>query len=235
MINLESPRIVFLISAAAEWHAVLQTYPKVDYQNSPFGSWCYVNLNVDQHTERVIFFQGGWGKISAAASTQYVIDRFSPRYLFNLGTCGGFEGKVQPGDLILADRTLVYDIAEQMGDPEAAIAAYTTEIDLSWLGSSFPTPVTRTTLISADKDLDAEQIPFLSAKYKAVAGDWESGAIAYIAKCNQVRCIILRGVSDIVGPNGGEAYGNKEIFRSRAKEIIQSLIRDLPAWINLLP
>ncbi|MBE9524397.1 MAG: 5'-methylthioadenosine/S-adenosylhomocysteine nucleosidase [Chloroflexi bacterium] len=232
---MKESSIVVLISAGTEWRVVLAAYPKAVLHNSPFGTYFYADIPVRQQANGVLFFQGGWGKINAAASTQYAIDHFAPQYLINLGTCGGFEGEVQPGDIILADRTIVYDIVEQMGDPQAAITAYTTEIDLSWLGTNYPSPVTRTTLISADQDLVAEQIPNLIAKYQAVAGDWESGAIAYIANCNQIRCLILRGVSDIVGPGGGEAYGNIEIFRERTKSIMDTALNDLPGWIALLP
>jgi len=232
---MNSSRIVILISAQAEWRVVLQTYPKADLRRSPFGAYFYAEILIDHLVNHVVFFQGGWGKINAAASTQYVIDHFSPRYLINLGTCGGFKGEVHLGEVILAQRTLVYDIIEQMGDPAQAIAAYTTNIDLSWLDTAYPTPVTRTTLVSADRDLIVEDIPHLIAEYQAIAGDWESGAIAYIANCNQIRCLILRAVSDIVGPDGGEAYGNIAIFRERTKTIMHTLLNALPAWIALLP
>lgn len=48
-----------------------------------------------------MFFHGGWGKIAAVASAQYVIDRWSPELLVNLGTCGGFEGEITKGTIIL--------------------------------------------------------------------------------------------------------------------------------------
>jgi nucleoside phosphorylase len=38
------------------------------------------------------FLHGGWGKVAAAGSTQYAIDRWAPARLINLGTCGGFKG-----------------------------------------------------------------------------------------------------------------------------------------------
>ncbi len=79
------------------------------------------------------YFHGGWGKISAAATTQYVIDHFQPDLLVNLGTCGGFEGRIARGTIILVTKTIVYDIIEQMSEPEEAIAHYSTELDLSWL------------------------------------------------------------------------------------------------------
>ena len=47
---------------------------------------------------------------------QYVIDKYSPDLIVNLGTCGGFEGVVEQGEIILVDKTYVYDIVELMGD-----------------------------------------------------------------------------------------------------------------------
>ena len=162
--------------------------------------------------QSVVFVHGGWGKSSAAASAQYAIDRWSPNLVVNLGTCGGFEGEVEKYAVMLVERTVVYDIIEQMVDAEEAIRDYTTEIDLSWLREPYPHPVMRTVLVSADRDLMAEEISDLKSKYGAVAGDWESGAIAWVANRNRVRCLILRGVSDLVGDGGGEAYaGNVQI------------------------
>ncbi|RPI83169.1 MAG: hypothetical protein EHM41_16570 [Chloroflexi bacterium] len=45
------------------------------------------------------------GKISAAASTQYIIDRWNPDLLINLGTCGGFEGCIERGAVVLVEKT----------------------------------------------------------------------------------------------------------------------------------
>ncbi len=71
-----------------------------------------------------LYFHGGWGKISAAATTQYVIDHFEPDLLVNIGTCGGFASSIETGTIILVERTIVYDIIEQMGDSADAIAHY---------------------------------------------------------------------------------------------------------------
>ena len=53
--------------------------------------------------------------------------------------------------------------------------------DLTWLGAPDPSPVRRVALVSADRDLLPEEIPVLAARFGAVAGDWESGAIAWVA------------------------------------------------------
>jgi adenosylhomocysteine nucleosidase len=221
-----------LLSANVEWSVVKAANPGRTIEQSPFGEYFLAPLEIPGGTTRnVLFFQGGWGKVAAAASTQYVIDRFRPSLLLNLGTCGGFEGAVERGTIVLADRTIIYDIIERMGNPEDTIRERTTEIDLFWLRGPLPSKVLRTTLVSGDQDLDPQMIPVLREKYKAVAGDWESGAIAYIASRNRVRLLILRGVSDLVSPGGGEAYGNVEVFEKNTETIMKKLLADLPAWL----
>lgn len=180
----------------------------------------------------VVFIHGGWGKISAAASTQYAIDNWRPSLLVNLGTCGGFEGAIERGTILLVEKTVVYDIIEQMGDSEAHIRHYTTNLVLDWLSEPFPLPVFRSLLVSGDRDLLPQDIPLLRSKYGAVAGDWESGAIAFAAWRNGVRTLILRGVTDLVGSSGSLAYHNLGYFEVQAYEILKILVRSLPSWLR---
>ena len=239
------PKVVVIISANAEWDVVLECFPGQDCQPSPYGQWLQVRFpsaygaeqtmrssQTTQPSTTAIFLHGGWGKIAAAGSTQYAIDRWQPRLLVNLGTCGGFAGQVKRGEIILAEKTQVYDIFEQMGDPIEAIAYYTTEIDLSWLREPYPQPVRRSLLVSADHDLLPADLLILRSQYAAVAGDWESGAIAYVAARNRIPTLILRGVTDLVTDEGGEAYGNIDLFHQASREIMRGLIAALPAWLR---
>jgi adenosylhomocysteine nucleosidase len=225
--------IVVIISANAEWRAVKELYPNLEIQNSPYGEFADLTIN----TRPLTLFHGGWGKISAAATAQYVIDHFRPDLLVNLGTCGGFTGRIETGTIMLVERALVYDIIEQMSDGAEAIEHYSTEIDLSWMDNEHWTmddgrsSVVRGLLVSADRDIVVEDIPMLIEKYNAVAADWESGAIAWVAKRNNTRLLILRGVTDLVGGDGGEAYGKIEVFHERTKTVMGELFRQLPGWL----
>jgi adenosylhomocysteine nucleosidase len=239
----DSGQVVVLISADAEWnavHTILLTpegsQEKIkDYKlpgdlsgQTPYGGW----ITVKVHGNPVIFMHGGWGKVAAAASTQYCIDRWKPDLIVNLGTCGGFAGLVECGTILLVERTLIYDIIEQMGDQIQATAFYKTDLDLTWLGELPSTNARRCTLVSADRDILLEDVDLLKEKYQAIAADWESGAIAWVAKRNGVNCLILRTVSDLVSPCGGEAYGDYALFVSRTKSIFKTLINELPWWLD---
>ena len=221
--------IAIVISAHTEWNAVKACYAVEQTDSTPFGE----TFSVDIQGETVGFFFEGWGKINAAASTQYVLDTYSPELIINLGTCGGFAGHARAGDIIVATKTLVYDIYERMFDPDAAIRAYTTELDVSWIHDLDEVRMIKSVLVSADRDLDPAEITRLHDNYQAIAGDWESGAIAHVCTCNHVPVVILRGVSDLVSIHSGEAYDSAEIFRQRATVIMTTLSKLLPRIVTM--
>lgn len=221
-------KIVVLISANDEWMIIKKIFPGVALQNSIFGEW----FSVVKGSRELIYFHGGWGKISAAASAQFVIDHFNPGLIINPGTCGGFNTHIDVGKIILVEKTIVYDIFERMGDAESAIDFYSTTIDLSWAAFSLPQNVQRGVLLSADRDIIPHDVDGLISRFGAVAADWESGAIAWVSEKNHVRCIILRGVTDLVSQFSGEAYNNMELFIQRTEEIMPVLIGQLDYWIT---
>lgn len=219
-------KVVVLISAIAEWNAVKPLFPDAKIRRFPYGE-CFDILLQDEH---ISFFHSGWGKIASAGSMQYVINTYSPDLIVNLGTCGGFKPEVDQGEVILVEKTYVYDIVELMGDLDI-VSYYASSLDLSWLAEPYPYPIRRGTIASADSDLPPAKIPLLRSQ-GAIAADWESAALAWVAQRNNARLLILRGVSDMVSEVGGEAYNNIEMFNDRARGIMQQLIEQLPEWLN---
>ena len=228
-----SPDFVILISANAEWQALLNYFPGYPRNRCPYGEWFYHQYqDISGLTKPMVILHGGWGKVAAAGSTQYAISRWHPKLVVNLGTCGGFAGEIERGDIILADRTLIYDIFEQMGDPVEHIRHYQTDIDNSWISQPFPLKVTNTLLVSGDRDLVCDEIAELKAKYNAIAGDWESGAISWVAARNHTQCLILRGVTDLVSEKFGEAYNGKiGYFYENTELVMEKLLTSLPDWL----
>jgi adenosylhomocysteine nucleosidase len=222
-------KIVVLISANAEWRVVKAVYPNENYQATPWGEFFEKRILTSKGDVPVIFFHEGWGKVAGAGATQYAIDRWNADIFINLGTCGGFEGSVKRFQTLLIDRAVIYDIKEAMGDSKEAIADYSTDIDLSWL--TYPDSIQRTLLVSADRDLVPEELESLKQNYGAIAGDWETGAIAYTCKRNKKKLLVLRGVTDLVSSAGGEAYGKPEVFQNGTEVVMKKLLNELPLWL----
>jgi adenosylhomocysteine nucleosidase len=223
-------RVVVVVSADGEWRAIPKMFPDAEYRDSPYGQW----MNQTTAGEPVVLFHGGWAKIPSAASAQYAIDTWSPELVINLGTCGGFRGYVENDEIVLVEKTVVYDVINQIGDQESVIRYLATEIDNSWLGGDTPIPVTRATVASGDRDIIPGEVEALHERHGVVVGDWESGGIAWVYRRNGVRLLILRGVSDLVGPSGEDAYGDSRVWIEAADGIMRRLVESLPGWIAKL-
>lgn len=219
-------KTVVIVSAIAEWVGVKPLFPGTKIESFPYGECFTAHIN----GRSIQFFHSGWGKIASAATMQYIIDHHAPDLIVNMGTCGGFEGVVKQGDVLLIEKTIVYDIVELMGDLDIS-TYYASSLDLSWLAEPLPHPARRALIASADSDLPPGKIPLLKLK-GAVAADWESAALAWVARKNDARLLILRAVSDIVNETEGEAYDNIEVFNERAREIMKVLVTQLPDWLN---
>lgn len=221
----DSHDTVVIVSANAEWRALLAVLkPRPDaLRTTPYGQYFVAPAgSIAGVSKPLLFFHGGWGKVDAAASAQWALSKWAPQMVVNLGTAGGFPGRVREGDIVFATSTIVYDIVERMGSAQEAIDDYTT--DLEPVPESLRSLVIGSPMISADQDIDPQRIPELTSTFGAVAADWESASIARVCKKNNVRVIILRGVSDVVDVTGSRTYGNIQDFESQSRKIMGSLI-----------
>jgi len=216
--------IVTLICAKAEWNAVKKIMKTSSLINSPFGE-CF-SVRKKETDQEIIFFYTGCGKTNASAATQYVIDNYEPEFLMNLGTCGGFQGETKIEDLFTVTETAIYDIFEQPDNSHETEENYRTKLDISWVNTKLFPIYFPTIMVSADKDLVSKDIPVLKKKYNAIAADWESASIAYVASKNKIKCLIQRGVSDVIDDNTN-SYDKEEIIKENTEKIMKRLINDL--------
>jgi adenosylhomocysteine nucleosidase len=169
-----------------------------------------------------------WTNIITVGMPKYVIDHFHPARLFNIGTCGGEEGRINRFDVVAVEKVIIYDIAEAMSDSKEAIADYSTMLPLL---ARFPVSAVKAAMYSGDRDLTAGVLRELDPAYQPVVADWESGATAWIAHKNATPVLILRGVTDLVYPDRAEAQGDLKLFENNAVRVMRQLIADLPGWI----
>ena len=214
------PRAVIVISANAEWQAVTK-HVAMQIEHSPYGDFAIHQLG----GEPVVMLHGGYGKVSAAGSAQYAIDRWHPRVLINLGTAGGFTSEVHVGDVVLVTKTTIYDIYEAMGDAAETIADYATTIDTSRWPARLANRVHRGPIVSGDRDLIPAEVAKLHAAYQASVGDWESGAIAFVARKNHVPLVILRAVTDVLdADHPSPTTGDLAAWQRETDIVMQALL-----------
>jgi adenosylhomocysteine nucleosidase len=215
-----------IISAGTEWRTISPLILDGHEIRTPYPHCVSTSIE----NTPVVFLNSGWGKVASAGATQYAIDRWTPKLLINLGTCGGLAGRIDLGEIILASETVIYDIIEGMSDYHKAIDRYSCQADLGWLGDDLPVPMKKARLLSADRDIRPQDVQMMIDEFDGTAGDWESGALAWVAEKNQVDWLILRGVTDIISLVEGEALGNKSLWQERTGPIMQKLFDILP-WV----
>ncbi|MBW6516631.1 MAG: 5'-methylthioadenosine/S-adenosylhomocysteine nucleosidase [Candidatus Cloacimonetes bacterium] len=223
-------RIIILIAADAEWKAtkeILDVKERVSI--SPYGEWFKTKLH--GMIEGVIF-QTGCGKVASAGATQHAIDKWRPDLIINLGTCGGIKGQIKQGQIILVNKTIIYDIIEEEGQTTETKDRYITDIEIDWIMPYLPKSVMPFTMLTADRDLISNEIDTLIEKYNARVVDWESGSIAYIARRNNIKCLIIRGVSDLVSKTEHQIYGNDKLFEQLALRTMKKLFQLLTEIIT---
>jgi len=218
--------VCVLIAAGVEWRALLPHFPLAETLPTPYGEAFTTSIA----SQQVCFFHSGWGKVAAAGGTQYAIDRWGPRWLINLGTCGGVEGMVDVNDMILAEETVIYDIIEGMSSYQAAIEHYAVQPNLDWLGTNLPFPVKRLKLYSADRDIRPVDVSGILREFGAAVADWESGAFAWVCARNHKNWLVLRTVTDLVSDQFAEALGNADLWKQRTAQVMASLLNTLP-WL----
>lgn len=227
--------IVILIAANIEWEALTNYLDRPQCQSYPFGEYFFRSYSFDGLPIKVRFVKVGWGKISSSAATQFVIDHWQPAILINLGTCGGIEGRTEVGEIIMVEKTIIYDLHVAIADEASEIAHYTVDLITPWMSMEIPVLARRGRMLSGDRDLRPEDIAHLVGRFEGIAADWESGAIAYVASRNNVPLIILRYVTDLVSHHKGEVYGDSVLpFEERVIVAMRVLEQSVPGWIAFL-
>ncbi len=225
--------IVILITAEAEWKVTMGFYGVTNPESGPYASFRNTIL-VSGRTQPVVFVYSGSGKIAAAAASQFAVDHWCPSLLVNVGTCGGFDGDVAEGEVILAEQTAVYDICEQSGGQQIMEVRFTTNLKLPWQNPPYPLNAKPGVIVSADRDLVPVEIQSLREKFGAVAADWESAAVAHVVRTiNNIECLIVRACSYIVGNAGSTIYGSSIAFELQVSKVMPPLLETLPEWLMM--
>ena len=116
IIGAMEPEVAILKSALTQ--ATTETY---------FGYDFHIG---DLDGNQVVIVQSGIGKVAAALATALLIDKFSPDYVVNTGSAGGFDQSLKVGDIVISSEVRYHDVdvtafGYEVGQLPANPAAYT--------------------------------------------------------------------------------------------------------------
>lgn len=149
--------------------------------------------------KEVIIAISGIGKVSAALTTQLLIDKYNPKFIFNFGTCGGMNKSVEILNYYLIDKCCQFDfdVTELDDVPLGYIQEYdTVYFDTYTKGLDF---LKTSRVASADRFTnDIKDIKAVN-EIGCSLRDMEAGAIAQVCTSNNVPLVMIKGISDVYG------------------------------------
>jgi adenosylhomocysteine nucleosidase len=193
--------IVCIAAMQQECDAFLERCEKVQIiSETPFKLYQASHLNQD-----VIVGLSGIGKVSAAAMASYVILKFQPSLIINIGSAGGLDNSLKIGDIVVASMCAYHDFditsfGHEMSYEKGwyvfkANSTYLDKIKNLGLPQLHVGP-----MVCGDQFIH-EEVLFRKMQDRFIgvlATDMESTAIAHVASTYNIPWVIARSISDLV-------------------------------------
>lgn len=168
---------------------------------------------------RIVLSKSGVGKVASATTTQFIIDKYKPIYVINVGIAGSLSPDLKVGDTVIAEKMVQHDFdITQFGKPRGYIDSETEPDKPTFFYSDKnliakfkdSNSVKLGTIATGDIFVSDSKIKHkLREEFGADMADMESAAIAHAARRNNTPVIILRAISDGVKDTENEYKQNK--------------------------
>lgn len=184
----------------------------------------------------ILAYAGGVGKVNAAMSAQYFIDRYQPDWIVNAGVAGSFRD-LAIGTVVLAEDFVQHDIDTSAVDgvpgliPTLNLTALPTDQPdragaiLTGLGVAFERGRVATGDVFMTKGDRANAV---AAEFSPTLCEMEGCAIAQVCLRNQVKFTALKSVSDrLCQDNSVDEYFNFSQAMAKLNTIVLPFARAL--------
>lgn len=148
----------------------------------------------------------GIGKVNAASTTQYMIDKFAIDYVVNVGVAGSLSDKLQFGDIVVANELIQYDVDVTAFGlikgqiPRMNVYAFPTECNIIKMKLNNKMKIEYGTIVSGDTFVDNETLALeLANNFNAIACEMEGASIAHVCFLNKIPVLVIRSISDFAG------------------------------------
>ena len=184
----------------------------------------------------ILAYAGGVGKVNAAMSAQYFIDRYQPDWIVNAGVAGSFHD-LPIGTVVLAEDFVQHDIDTSAVDgvlgliPTLELTALPTDQPdragaiLAGLGVAF----TRGRVATGDVFMTkGDRANAVATEFSPTLCEMEGCAIAQVCLRNQVKFTALKSVSDrLCQDNSVDEYFNFAQAMAKLNTIVLPFARAL--------
>ena len=210
--------IGIVVTSKLEWDALLEVY-EIDSdftEKYPYGEYYRTTI----YDKDVILFRCPGRKVLSSGAVQYMIDKFSFEKLIYVGNATAVCDYVDYKDVFIPTMVAEYDISIRELEPlikESSILKLDkVNVTMKYFDGLLGT---------SDKSLVTNKDYMMARETDMVASDTEGYAIAKVCFMNNVKVIILKGISDRPIENNG--YEEQfEVYEENAKIVIKNLVEN---------
>ena len=213
----------FVVALPDEAENVIKTFGLEKQQNLS-GKPVYVGKIAGKS---VVMIVCGIGKVSAAMSTQALIDLYKPEKIINFGTAGGANDNINIISLYLIDKCCQYDF--DLSELDGCSVGYMCDYDRIYYICDVDKLdfLPKTSLCTADrfsnKVSDINIVNMLGCSLR----DMEGAAIAQVATSNGLPFVCFKGITDTYNHPATEFYENKKRVCALFPAAVETLVKNI--------
>ncbi|WP_372881097.1 5'-methylthioadenosine/S-adenosylhomocysteine nucleosidase [Psychromonas sp.] len=161
--------------------------------------------------KQVIVTKSGIGKVAAAVATTLLLERFTPDYIINTGSAGGFDSTLEVGDIVISTEVRFHDVdvtafGYEIGQMAQLPAAFPADKNLITIAQTAAESTAHAKIIqglicSGDIFMaDPKKAEIARQNFPTMAAcEMEAAAVAQVCYQFNVPFVIIRSLSDIAG------------------------------------
>ena len=185
----------------------------------------------------VVLLKSGIGKVNAAMATTIMHEHYSPAYVINTGSAGGFSNDLEVGDIVISNEVVHNDVDVtafnyEYGQVPGMPAMFTADkslIEKATLAVNELAVRSAVGIIATGDSFmaDPERVEFVREKFPTmIAAEMEAAAVAQVCYQYDKPFVILRALSDIAGKDSSISFDSfLETAANNAAQIIMAMIR----------
>ena len=187
----------------------------------------------------VVVSQSGIGKVAAAVSTTLLIEKYAPDCIINTGSAGGFDEKLNVGDVVIGTEVRHDDVdltvfGYQIGQCAQMPAAYLPHPELARVASEAAAAsgqgvqIVKGLIATGDSFMaDPAKVEVARNNFPTMqACEMEAAAIAQTCHLFEVPFVVIRSLSDIAGKQSELSFD--EYLVTAAKNSADMVMAMLP-------
>ena len=207
-----------VVTTKIEWDVIIKEYNIQEnmINKYPFGEYFETKF----YDKDILFFRTLGRKSMAAASTQYMIDNKNIKEIVNIGSATAVCDYVDYQDIFIPSSVAEYDLTIRELEPlikeNSIIELDKVNVSLEYYDGLLGT---------SDKSLVTYKDYLMTKETEMVVSDTEGAAIARVCKLNNIKIVIIKGITD--RPINKEGYEEQfDVYEENTPIVVKNILEN---------